>query len=148
MASITPHFGTDSDTIVKSGIIPIKIEHGCVYAYTMIPSSPEFGGTSPQMAKGNVDDGENTIEAAIREGTEEIGLVKSNIKRMEKIGVAYYMDFGVQLHVFACVLHDNDDWDTPGYEAKSTQWVNITRNLDSVREQQRVIFRELLDKNI
>jgi len=114
----------------------------------MIPSSPEFGGTSPQMAKGNVDGGENIIEAAIREGTEEIGLVKNNIKRIEKVGVAYYMDFGVELHAFVCVLHDNDDWDVPGYEAKSTQWVNITRDLDTVREQQRVIFRELLDKKI
>lgn len=44
----------------------------------MTPSDPDYGGTSPQLPKGQIDPGEDFLQAAIREGTEEVGLEPSN----------------------------------------------------------------------
>ena len=67
---------------VRAGIVPYFIDNNQIYVYLMIPSDPAYGGTEPQIAKGRVEE-EGEEEAAIREGEEELGLIRANINKID-----------------------------------------------------------------
>ena len=59
----------------RAGLIPYLISpNGQLVMGFMVPSDSAFGGTLPQIAKGTVDDGETDLQAAMREGEEELGV--------------------------------------------------------------------------
>jgi 8-oxo-dGTP pyrophosphatase MutT (NUDIX family) len=130
-------------TIEKSGIIPVKIVDGEIHALTMIPSSAEYGGIHPQMAKGLIDDGETQLQAALREGQEEIGLIFENVKRHYALGTAHFGD--TSICVFVCTLKDNAKWSEPHYETGSVLWINLDQHLHRIKPVQRQIFQKVLD---
>lgn len=126
----------------KSAMIPLTIIDTQLYAFTMIPSSPKYGGILPQMAKGDIDSGEQPLQAAIREGNEELGLISDNIQETFTVSVEVFDN--TTIHIFACTLKDSEHWGTPHYETGSTLWVNLETQLHRLRPKQRNIFKKLL----
>jgi 8-oxo-dGTP pyrophosphatase MutT (NUDIX family) len=90
----------------------------------MIPSDPNFGGTRPAIAKGNIDPGELDIEAAIREAEEELGLVKSNIisSTLKKI---WSGEKGYHMTVYMCEVRNKKNFVEPHFETGSTHWLTV-----------------------
>jgi 8-oxo-dGTP pyrophosphatase MutT (NUDIX family) len=127
----------------KSGIIPVKFVDGELYALTMIPSVAKYGGITPQMAKGEIDPGENAQQAAIREGQEEIGLIPSNIQNVYNLGVEDYGDITIEAYV--CTLKDPTKWNTPHFETGAVLWVNLDKNMNRIKPIQKNIFQRVLD---
>lgn len=65
--------------IYRSGLIPYIIEGDKIEMLFMKPSDEKFGGNIWQIAKGKIDPGESSEEAAVREAKEELGLFNPNI---------------------------------------------------------------------
>jgi len=123
----------------RSGLIPVYMEYGRVFACCMIPSNPDFGGDMPQMAKGHIEDDLSPKENAIKEAVEELGLKESNIHDVRYLG-----DY-TRIAAFTCLVHDPDDFDEPHWESECSMWVDITDSLNDVRDVQRDIFRDCLE---
>lgn len=116
----------------RAGIIPYiwdEKKNDYVYLF-MVPSHAAYGGPNIQIAKGRIDKGENAFQAAIREGTEELGLIHSNMaeqpfevsKTLQVTSLdEYYM------HVFAVEVKNKKDFNKPHFETKFTTWVTAER---------------------
>jgi len=50
-------------------------------------SNPMFGGSSWQLPKGHIDEGESPHDTGVREGKEETGLMNQDIKDVHDIGI-------------------------------------------------------------
>ena len=66
--------------VYRAGVIPFIFEGDQLLMMFMRPSHPDYGGDQLQIAKGKVEDNEDTKETALREGREELGLFKGNIE--------------------------------------------------------------------
>lgn len=134
----------------RAGIIPIFIdaENEFVLAYCMIPSDANYGGTSPQMAKGKT--GNMSVEdTAWKEAHEELGLLQRNTKGgLQKLGLYPYSGLkdSDEIAVFYVLVDDPDLWDEPHYETGWSGWINLTTDLEKIRSNQRRIFSDLLRK--
>lgn len=131
--------------IPTAGTIPYYIDdNNNVYVYLMIPSNPNFGGTQPQLAKGQIDDGYTVQETAAKEAKEEIGLKLPNLKFFKKLGNFKYIDGNV-VSVYYGEVKDINDFNTPHWESKWAGWINLTQNFKVVRPEQKHIFKYFLD---
>jgi 8-oxo-dGTP pyrophosphatase MutT (NUDIX family) len=65
--------------IYRAGFVPYIVENGKVMMLFMKPSEAKFGGDVWQIAKGKIDPGESSEDAAVREAKEELGLFPPNI---------------------------------------------------------------------
>lgn len=121
----------------RAGLIPyLKGEDG-VYRYLMMVSSnAKFGGPRPMISKGKIEDGEDTLECAIREAEEELGLVRENMtenpflladERVVLRSGAYH------LTVYAAGIRDRWNFDKWCDETEFTTWMT----LESFREKGR-----------
>ena len=110
----------------KAGMLPYILQKGEPVFKFMVPSDPRYGGTRPGIAKGELDKGESTLEAAIREAEEEIGLVKSNMK-METLKLVWNgMENSTSLVVYMCKVKNQFDFVTPHYETGETFWLTTS----------------------
>jgi 8-oxo-dGTP pyrophosphatase MutT (NUDIX family) len=63
------------NTTRRAALIPYLISpNGQLVMGFMVPSDSDFGGTAVQLAKGGIDPGETDLQAAMREGEEELGV--------------------------------------------------------------------------
>lgn len=140
--------------IWRAGLIPYFInDKGAIEMMFMVPSDQTYGGSSPQIAKGRIEDGEDPKETAIREAKEELGLIPANI-----MGDVEFL--GVHLgrtHMFTCRVDSKDLFGVFSFETDDVVWMTedefrqngrdihrdvvhlveshaITRNLDVIRE--------------
>lgn len=128
----------------KAGIIPYIVEDGKVKMIFMKSSDARYGGPDPMIAKGHVDEGENFAEAAVREGEEELGLKKSNMKTGPWLawkGELSGMDARYPFHVFAVELEDKDDFGQFHYETESTHWMDAQEFAQKGRRSQHNIVQ-------
>jgi 8-oxo-dGTP pyrophosphatase MutT (NUDIX family) len=109
-----------SDGISRAGIIPYYIKDGEVQMYFMQPSDPRFGGHEFQCCKGRIDPGENAKEAALREGSEELGLRESNILKLWYLGEFLKKNF-----FYVCKIANPTDFGDPHFETGDTKWMTI-----------------------
>jgi 8-oxo-dGTP pyrophosphatase MutT (NUDIX family) len=109
----------------KAGIIPWVIEDGEIKMMFMIPSNPKYGGPSPQIAKGGIDPGEDAAEAAVREGFEELGLLKNNIEQIIKIASVTIsgLDETYPFTIFAAKVKNRTNFGSPHFETGKTLWL-------------------------
>ena len=132
----------------RAGIIPYmwsENKENFIYMF-MVPSKAVYGGPNIQIAKGRIDKGENTFLAAIREGTEELGLVHSNMveqpfeigKFLQKTVKADYY-----LNVYAVQIKDKKNFKKPHFETKFTTWVTNDRFQEIGRKSHKIIVNEL-----
>lgn len=112
----------DDIVVRKAGLIPYVYEDGEPVFMFMVPSDPNFGGTKPAIAKGNIDPGETVIEAAVCEAEEELGLVKTNIIS-ETVRLIWTGHKGYSMTVFMCEVRDKKNFVKPHFETGSTHWL-------------------------
>jgi 8-oxo-dGTP pyrophosphatase MutT (NUDIX family) len=110
----------DKKPIYRAGTIPYIIENGEVLMMFMKPSNTEFGGNEFQIAKGRIEDGEDTKTAALREAREELGMFLSNIISTEELGV-----FMGRTTVYVAKMKDRSMFGEPSFETAETAWLTL-----------------------
>ena len=135
----------------RAGLIPyLRDDKGVLQFLMMVSSNAKFGGPRPMISKGKIEDGEDTLECAIREAEEELGLLRHNLadkpvlvaqERVVLRSGAYH------LTVYAAPIMSRWDFDKWCDETEYTVWMS----LDEFREQGRrdhVKYVELLSTTL
>lgn len=104
--------------IYRAGIIPFVVEEEVPKMLFMRPSNPEYGSDTFQIAKGKMEEGETTLETAIREGKEELGLFIGNIEKTYDLG-----NFLGRTTVYLVEIKSKDLFGDPHFETKETKWM-------------------------
>ena len=128
----------------RAGIIPFfRNKNKELIMMFMMPSDEKYGGKTFQIAKGRIDDGENPLQAAIREGGEELGLRPENIRWIKKCGV--YLG---NHHIFIAEVTTDDplSYDTPHFETGKTAWLTEDEIVAVGRELHIPIIKDCLSQ--
>ena len=147
----TDHDESGYEKRARAGLIPFRrAKDGTLKYLMMVSSDPKFGGPRPMISKGKIEDGEGTLEAAIREAEEELGYKQRN-KRGEYIevfdGRQELYSGAYHLTVYGVEIQDKYDFDKWCDETEFTTWMT----LDSFRVKGRkdhVKFVEELERRI
>lgn len=102
-------------------------------------SNPLFGGPYFALCKGNVDEGESVMDAAIREAEEEVGLRVSNLAGPVK-HLGNFQTFGYLLSVYFAEVSDPEAFNPPCWEIAETKWMTWDEFTAVGREQHRPII--------
>ena len=131
------------DEAKKAGLLPYyEDESGKLWFCLMIPSDPSYGGTHPQIAKGNIDAGESAMETAIREGKEELGLPwKPHYK-----AIFATMNYPINNIKFYYVKADSKKLYKHDYETGEVLWLKEEFVPKRIRDWQEPIFNNILRK--
>ena len=123
-------------------MIPYIITDGVVEMMFMKPSDPKFGGPDWQIAKGGVDEGETSQEAAIREAKEELGLFIGNIvdDKVEKLMAWSGIEF------FCCEVESKYMFGEPHYETGAVTWMTSDEFKQTGRLFQQPVVEHLANK--
>jgi 8-oxo-dGTP pyrophosphatase MutT (NUDIX family) len=108
--------------VYRAGIIPYYVdESGEIKMMFMVPSDPTYGGDRYQIAKGRIDaDDADARSAALREGSEELGLFIGNTVVTEEVGV-----FLGRTTMFVTKVIDQTMFGHPDFETESTKWMTL-----------------------
>jgi len=135
----------------KAGIIPYYFDpkDDQLKFVFMVSSDPAFGGPKPMISKGEVEEGEELLEAAIREGEEELGLKKSNFAEAPflldtRTFKSHFGDF--EQTTYAVEIKDKKDFGKPHYETKFCPHQTLESFLEKGRENHKDIVRKLAAK--
>lgn len=112
---------------------------GDIYFRCMIPSNPDFGGSDPQLPKGQIDPGDTPRYTAVKEAVEEAGLRTENLKYVSHFKTYERM----RIDVFIGEVHDPDAFGEPGWESSWSGWLNYDTSKDELRSIQRHIFDDI-----
>lgn len=106
--------------VYRAGLIPYVIENGEVRMMFMKPAPEvaEWSTDNFQIAKGKIENGEDTMAAAIREAHEELGLFRGNIVLTEEVGI-----FMGRTTVYVSKVKDKDMFGLPSDETSETGWL-------------------------
>jgi predicted NUDIX family NTP pyrophosphohydrolase len=109
----------------KAGVIPYYTDEEGTHMLFMKPSNAKFGGSHYQIAKGNIDTGEDAQSAAMREGAEELGLAMSNVTKVTKLVTQRLtgLDETYIITVYAAEIRDPAAFSSPHYETGSVKWM-------------------------
>ncbi len=124
-------------TVYRAGVIPFKHVDGELRMMFMRPSEAKYGGDKFQIAKGKIDPGETPLEAALREGKEELGLFSGNIIFTKPLG-------GPMLgrtYFFIAEIKDIDAFGDPHFETKETKWMTESEFMAIGRDLHRVVVK-------
>jgi 8-oxo-dGTP pyrophosphatase MutT (NUDIX family) len=118
----------------RAGLLPCYIDKaGEIWFCLMIPSDPEYGGVSPQISKGHIDEGEISEDAAIREAKEELGYIHSSKYKINPVYKANGIDWFY-------VLVDNKKLGKHHYETGKVLWLNSSEVFKQIRHWQKPIL--------
>ena len=104
----------------RAGLLPYVIEDGIVKFLFMKPADVRYGGDQFQIAKGKVEEGETSEQAALREASEELGLVETNIYRPIFLG-----EFLGRTSFFVVAVKDKSLFTDPHFETAETAWMSL-----------------------
>ncbi|ASV44256.1 hypothetical protein PBI_SCTP2_241 [Salicola phage SCTP-2] len=127
----------------RSGLLLFYIapKSGDVYFRCMIPSDAKYGGLSPQIPKGRIEENYNKRETAIKETQEEAGLLIHNLK-----WVYHFRDYeDMKLSIFYGTVENPSDFGDWDWETEWSGWVNFDKQSEYIRETQYHIFKEVYD---
>lgn len=111
----------NSKVVYRAGVIPYIIENeDSIKMMFMMPNDPKgkIDRECFQIAKGKIEEGEDTEEAAFREANEELGLFKGNIISTHDLGT-----FLGRTHLYLAEIKDVDMFGDPHSETKETTWM-------------------------
>lgn len=116
----------------RAGLLPYLRTADTIQYLMMVSSDPKFGGPRPMISKGKIEPGEGVLDTAIREAEEELGLKRSNIRKVRDLA-----DERVVLHsgtydltLFSCEVIDRYDF---GKWCDETEYI-LWMTLDEFRE--------------
>ena len=117
--------------VYRAGLVPYFVEkNGTIKMMFMRPSNYVYGTFTYQLAKGKVEDEDETFyDAAIREAQEELGLFKSNIIKTEEVG-----NFMGRTMVYVSKVKNKDMFGMYSDETESTKWMTLDEFMDEGRE--------------
>lgn len=121
---------------LRAGLIPYIVENNVVKMLFMVPSNAEYGGDVPQIAKGKVDEGEDTRAAAIREAKEELGLFYGNLLFLEELGT-----FLGRTTIYVGKIKDKNMFGEPTFETSKTLWLTLEQFLEEGRDLHKPIVK-------
>jgi 8-oxo-dGTP pyrophosphatase MutT (NUDIX family) len=127
----------------RAGLVPYIIEDGEIKMMFMKPAPEvaEWSTDAFQLAKGKIEDGEDTMAAAIREAHEELGLFRGNIIKTEEVGV-----FMGRTTVFVSKVKDKDMFGLPSDETSEVAWMTRDEFLDEGRELHKPVIEACIRK--
>lgn len=103
----------------RAGVIPYSVEdEKIIHMMFMKPTDSKYGGDDFQIAKGKIEENEDTEVAAFREANEELGLFKGNITNVHDLGT-----FLGRTHIYLAEIKDMDMFGDPHFETKETTWM-------------------------
>lgn len=129
-----------NQNIFRAGIIPYYFDGELIRFNFMKPSDPKYGGPDWQIAKGRVENDDDNLSTALREGAEELGLRESNIIGVTELGV--YLG---RTCVFICEIEDSKDFGPFHYETGAVVWMTLNEFEIDGRELHVPIVREAHD---
>ena len=139
--------GTWTKPVEKAGIIPYRHDGNELRMMFMISSDPKYGGPLPQISKGHVDPtDESSMDTAIREGREELGLKLENT-RYERHSVFNVMKGVIKgekestFALYAVEVKDEFNFDQPHFETASTVWMTARQFMANGREEHKELVR-------
>lgn len=115
--------------LFRAGLLPYIVENGEVKFLFMKPADSRYGGDRFQIAKGKIEDGETECEAAVREASEELGLVPENIEPPLYLG-----DFLGRTSIFLAKIKDKSQFGPPHFETCETAWLTVNQFNDIGRK--------------
>lgn len=121
----------DKKKIWRAGVIPYYIDESKkVRMMFMKPATQERGGSQFQIAKGKIEDGELPMDAAFREASEELGLLKSNVVNRSSCGI-----YLTRTHIYAAKINDPELFGVPmETETGDTKWMTMSEFRSEGRE--------------
>jgi 8-oxo-dGTP pyrophosphatase MutT (NUDIX family) len=131
---------------IRAGIVPFLKDGRALF---MVSSNPNFGGVAPAIAKGRVDKGELVSAAAVREGTEELGLKESNMETSPLpgwSGLVTGLRSSYQMEVYAVLVKDENDFNPTDYETAETVWLTRGQFKKIGRVSHLIIMDKIFDK--
>jgi 8-oxo-dGTP pyrophosphatase MutT (NUDIX family) len=135
-------------TKIRAGLIPYIKQDGIIKMLFFIPSDPAYGGDKPQIAKGRVDRNEDIKTAALREASEELGLVLDNVintKLITKDLLSGMTADNYEFHLFASEIKDLNNFSEYGDETMETKWLTIEEFISQGRESQVELVKKTYD---
>ncbi len=117
--------------VYRAGLVPYIVESdGTIRMMFMRPSNYEYGTFTYQLAKGKVEDDDETFyDAAIREAKEELGLFVGNIIKTEEVG-----NFMGRTMVYVSKVKNKDMFGAYSDETDSTTWMTLDEFMDRGRD--------------
>jgi len=135
----------------RAGLIPYMRVGSTLQYLMMVSSDPKFGGPRPMISKGKIEPMEGTLDAAIREAEEELGLKKRNIREGSIRDLA---DERVVLHsgaysltLFSCEIIDRYDFGKWCDETEYITWMTLEEFREHGRKDH-VKYVELLEAQV
>lgn len=129
--------------VLRAGVIPYYLENDkTIKMLFMQPSDPHYGGHQFQIAKGQIDPGETPLQAAMREGVEELGLFEGNIDGpIHNLGA-----FSDVFHLFTFRIKDPKMFGDHNYETKAVAWMTPEQFEQTGRDFQRPLVKAAVRK--
>lgn len=115
--------------IYRAGLLPYILEDGVAKFLFMKPSNPKYGGDMFQIAKGKIEIDETPEDAAIREASEELGLVPDNIQNLLFLG-----NFLGRTSIYMAEVSNKNRFVEPHFETSETAWMSLAEFLASGRK--------------
>jgi len=118
------------EKIFRAGLIPYIIEDGKIQMLFMKPSDAKFGGNKYQVAKGKREEGESDMDAAVREGGEELGFTRLNSSgKVTSLG-----NFLGRTFVYIVKVKSKNLFTGTDFETGSTKWMTEADFLTNGRD--------------
>ena len=114
--------------LYRAGLLPYVIEDGVVKFLFMKPADSRYGGDQFQIAKGKVEEGESSEQAALREASEELGLVRTNIGSPLFLGEVLG-----RTSFYVVAVKDKSIFTDPHFETSETAWMSVSEYQNSGR---------------
>lgn len=130
----------------KAGIIPFLADGRALF---VVSSNVAYGGTDPAIAKGQIDRKEDSMEAAIREGEEELGLKKNNMAAQPWLcwsGMLSGLTATYPMDVYAVLVKNQNDFGKPDKETARTLWLTRSQFEIKGRKSHVQIMVKVFDK--
>ena len=126
----------------KAGIIPFTNDGKMLF---MISSDFNFGGKKANISKGDVDGNETFLQAAIREGSEELGLIPANFlgKPFEVFKGTIKSTNTYSIVIYAVEVKDKKAFNKPHYETKETVWLTNKEFQKTGRKSHRTVVNDI-----
>lgn len=127
--------------IYRAGFIPYIIEDGDIKMLFMKPSDTKYGGDEFQIAKGKIEQDEDSEHAALREAHEELGLLLENTTG----GVFHVGNFLGRTEIYVAKIADKDLFESPCYETECTSWLTIDEFIKVGRKLHHPVVEAVVD---